>query len=382
MSEKLADRRGAQRWVLHVDLDQFIAAVEVLRRPELGGKPIVVGGRGDPTERGVVSTASYEARKYGIGSGMPLRLAARKCPDAIFLPVDAPAYDAASAEVMGTLRSLSWGGAPLVVEVLGWDEAFVAAATPAVGEGERGGSPGEAPPAFTEADAVAFAQEIRAEVLAATRLHCSVGIGNNKLQAKIATDYGKPDPGVYVITDESWFEEMGHRETRALWGIGAKTAKKLASLGIDTVEQLAASDARVLAAEIGPTMGPWFHRLGRGVDTSPVDATPWVPRAHGREETFQQDLDDWAEIEAAVRRITRRVVEDIDREGRPAFRVGLKLRYRPFITISRSHKLPGPTNDPDVLADAAAALLDRVEKERPVRLLGVRLEMVPPDGGY
>jgi DNA polymerase-4 len=359
---------AAQRWVLHVDLDQFIAAVEVLRRPELAGRPVVVGGRGDPTERGVVSTASYEARAYGVGSGMPLRLAARKCPDAVFLPVDAPAYDAASAEVMGTLRSLSWDGAPVVVEVLGWDEAFVAVADGGVADGE--------------ADAVAFARHIRAQVLAATRLHCSVGIGNNKLQAKIATDYGKPDPGVYVITDETWFEEMGQRETRALWGIGAKTAKKLASLGIDTVEQLATSDARLLAAEIGPTMGPWYHRLGRGVDTSPVDATPWVPRAHGREETFQQDLDDWAEVEAAVRRITRRVVEDIDREGRPAFRVGLKLRYRPFITISRSHKLPEPTFDPELLGDAAAALLDRVEKDRPVRLLGVRLEMVPPEGGY
>jgi DNA polymerase-4 len=370
---------AAQRWVLHVDLDQFIAAVEVLRRPELAGKPVVVGGRGDPTERGVVSTASYEAREYGVGSGMPLRLAARKCPDAVFLPVDAPAYDAASAEVMGTLRSLTWNGTPVVVEVLGWDEAFVAAGS---GEGEEGGSPGKAASAFTEADAIAFAQHIRAEVLAATGLHCSVGIGNNKLQAKIATDYGKPDPGVYVITDASWFEEMGDRETRALWGIGTKTARKLASLGIDTVEQLATSDARLLAGEIGPTMGPWYHRLGRGVDTSPVDATPWVPRAHGREVTFQQDLDDWSEIEAAVRRITRRVVEDIDREGRPAFRVGLKLRYRPFTTISRSHKLPEVTSDPDVLADAAAALLDRVDKDRPVRLLGVRLEMVPPEGGY
>jgi DNA polymerase-4 len=367
-----------------VDLDQFIAAVEVLRRPELAGRPVVVGGRGDPTERGVVSTASYEARAYGVGSGMPLRLAARKCPDAVFLPVDAPAYDAASAEVMGTLRSLSWGGAPVVVEVLGWDEAFVAVADGEVadGEGQGVGAAREGAATITEADAVAFARHIRAEVLAATRLHCSVGIGNNKLQAKIATDYGKPDPGVYVITDETWFEEMGQRETRSLSGIGAKTAKKLASLGIDTVEQLAASDARLLAAEIGPTMGPWYHRLGRGVDTSPVDATPWVPRAHGREETFQQDLDDWAEVEAAVRRITRRVVEDIDREGRPAFRVGLKLRYRPFITISRSHKLPEPTFDPELLGDAAAALLDRVEKDRPVRLLGVRLEMVPPEGGY
>ncbi|THI95857.1 DNA polymerase IV [Nocardioides sp.] len=367
------ERDGARRWVLHVDLDQFIAAVEVLRRPELAGRPVVVGGRGDPTERGVVSTASYEARKYGVGSGMPLRLAARKCPDAVFLPVDAPAYDAASVEVMRTLRSLRWGPAPVVVQVLGWDEAFVA-------DGSSSGA--EALPAHTLADAVAFAQQVRAEVLAATQLHCSVGVGNNKLQAKIATDFGKPDPGVYAITDETWFAEMGERPTRALWGVGAKTAARLASLGIETVAQLAASDAHVLAAEIGPTMGPWFHRIGRGVDTSPVDATPWVPRAHGREETFQQDLDDWDQVEAAVRRITQRVLADIEREGRPAFRVGLKLRYRPFFTVSRSRKLPEPTLDADVLADAAAALLERVEKGRPVRLLGVRLEMVPPEGGY
>ncbi|HWM73913.1 MAG TPA: hypothetical protein VNQ53_09240, partial [Nocardioides sp.] len=162
------------RWVLHVDLDQFIAAVEVLRRPELAGLPVVVGGRGDPTERGVVSTASYEAREYGVGSGMPLRLAARKLPDAIFLPVDAPAYDAASAVVMDTLRSLEWGGRPVVVEVLGWDEAFVAAdRSPA--EGVGGGPPQAAPAAGPDlGDPRDFAQRIRDEVLTASRLHCSV----------------------------------------------------------------------------------------------------------------------------------------------------------------------------------------------------------------
>jgi DNA polymerase-4 len=362
-----------QRWVLHVDLDQFLAAVEVLRRPELAGRPVVVGGRGDPTERGVVSTASYEARTYGIRSGMPLRTAARKCPDAVFLPVDSPVYLEVSERVMATLRSLTWDGDPVVVEVLGWDEAFVAAGS--------GDGPGEATPASGR-DPVAFAQRIRDAVLAETRLHCSVGIGNNKLQAKIATDFGKPDPGVYVITDESWFDEMGRRSTRALWGVGAKTAKRLAALGIDTVAQLAAADPHLLSAEIGPTMGPWFRRLGRGVDSGPVDATPWVARAHGREETFQADLTLWADVEAAVRRITRRVVVDIDREGRLAWRVGLKLRYRPFDTISRSHKLPEPTNDPGVLADEAVALLGRVEKNRPVRLIGVRLEMVEPEGGY
>ncbi len=374
---------AATRWVLHVDLDQFIAAVEVLRRPELAGLPVVVGGRGDPTERGVVATASYAARAFGVGSGMPLRVAARKCPEAVFLPVDAPAYDAASVEVMAALRDLTWDGVPVVVEVLGWDEAFVAPGTaPAAdGEGEGGGSPREGPPAAGR-DPVAFAGEIRAAVLEATRLHCSVGIGNNKLQAKIATDFGKPDPGVHVITDDTWFEQMGHRPTRALWGVGAKISARLAAVGIETVAQLATSDARLLAAEIGPTMGPWYHRLGRGVDPSPVDATPWVPRAHGREETFQSDLEVWTEVEEAVRRITRRVVADIDREGRPAFRVGLKLRYRPFTTISRSHKLSAPTNDPELLAQEAVRLLDRVDRERAVRLVGVRLEMVPPEGGY
>jgi len=355
----------AVTWVLHVDLDQFIAAVEVLRRPELEGKPVVVGGRGDPTERGVVATASYAAREFGVGSGMPLRLAARKIPDAIFLPVDAAAYNAASAEVMDTLRGLHWGGVPVVLEVMGWDEAFLG---PGPDHGELG-VPEE------------FAAEIRAAVLEATRLHCSVGIGDNKLRAKIATEFGKPR-GNYRLTDENWFEVMGDRPTTALWGIGTKTAKKLAALGLETVSQLAASDPAVLADTLGPTMGPWYRRLARGVDSSPVDATPYVPRAHGREETFQSDLTDWAEVEAAVRRIARRVVEDIDQEGRPAARVGIKVRYRPFFTTSRSLTLPEPTNDPDKLADAAAGLLERVDADRAVRLLGVRLEMTEPEGGY
>src|SRR6185503_3428915 len=176
-----------------------------------------------------------------------------------------------------------------------------------------------------------FAAQIQAEVLAATRLHCSVGIGDNKLRAKIATDFGKPR-GIWQLTEDNWFEVMGDRPTEALWGIGRKTSKKLAALGIDTVAQLAASDARMLADAIGPTMGPWYHRLGRGVDTSPVDATPWVPRAHGREETYQTDLA-WDVVPEEVRALTARVVDDIDHEGRPAARVGLKVRYRPFITV-------------------------------------------------
>jgi DNA polymerase IV len=344
-----------QPWVLHVDLDQFIAAVEVLRRPELAGLPVVVGGRGDPTERGVVATASDEARAFGVGSGMPLRIAARKCPEAVFLPVDKEAYDAASARVMDTLRST---GVP--VEVLGWDEAFLAVETD---------------------DPEAFAQDLRAAVLESTGLHCSVGIGDNKLQAKIATDFGKPR-GVHRLTTETWFQQMGDRPTDALWGVGRKTARKLAELGVRTVRELAATDTQLLADRLGPTMGPWYRRLGRGVDSSPVDATPYVARGHGRETTFQENQTDWSVVAEAVRDLASQVTQDIGAEGRPAVRVGMKLRYAPFETRTRSLTLPAATTEAGPITDAALELLSRFDQDRAVRLVGVRAEMAPPVDGY
>ncbi|HEU5045565.1 MAG TPA: DNA polymerase IV [Nocardioidaceae bacterium] len=338
-------------WVLHVDLDEFIAAVEVMRRPELAGRPVVVGGRGDPTQRGVVSTASYAAREYGVGSGMPLRTAARKCPDAVFLPVDAPTYEAASAQVMDVLRSFD-----VPVQVLGWDEAFLAVSTE---------------------DPEAFARDIQKAVLEATGLHCSVGIGDNKLRAKIATGFGKPR-SCFRLIEENWMAVMADRPTDALWGIGRKTAARLASLGITTVAELARADTRMLASAIGPTMGPWYRRLGRGADSSPVDPTPYVPLGHGRERTFQENLTDWASVEAEVRVLAGEVVRDLLAEGRPAIRVGLKIRYAPFETRTRSLTLPDPTYDEQLIADAAVTLLGRVDSQRPVRLLGVRAEMTPP----
>ena len=340
-------------WVLHVDLDQFIAAVEVLRRPELAGLPVVVGGRGDPTERGVVSTASYEARAFGVGSGMPLRTAAKKCPDAVFLAVDAPAYDAASVQVMDSLRAFD-----VPVEVLGWDEAFMGVRTH---------------------DPEGFADDVRAAVLEATRLHCSVGVGDNKLRAKIATELGKPR-GRFTLTEENWFEVMGERPTDALWGIGRKTAAKLAGLGIRTVRELAQTEAQVLADRLGPTMGPWYRRLGRGVDTSPVDASPYVPRGHGREETFQHNLTDWDEVAEATRRLARTVLDDVRKEGRPAVRVGMKMRYAPFETRTRSLTLPAATLEEAEVEAAALDLLGRFDHGRAVRLVGVRLEMAAPHG--
>ena len=344
----------ATPWVLHVDLDQFIAAVEVLRRPELAGRPVVVGGRGDATERGVVSTASYEARAYGVGSGMPLRTAAKRCPEAVFLPVDGPAYEAASARVMDTLRSFD-----AVVEVLGWDEAFLAVETD---------------------DPEELASDVRARVLEATGLHCSVGIGDNKLRAKIATDFGKPR-GTFRLTEATWYAVMGDRPTDALWGIGKKTAKRLATLDITTVRELADTPAPLLAERLGPTMGPWYRRLARGVDTSPVVGTPYVARSHSRETTFQQDLTDWTEVEAEVRTLARRAAEDIRAEDRAAARVAVKVRFTPFDTHTRSLTLPEPTLDAARIEEAAVTLLHRFDAGRAVRLLGVRAEMVPPHAG-
>lgn len=342
---------GARPWVLHVDLDQFVAAVEVLRRPELAGRPVVVGGRGDPTERGVVSTASYEARALGVRSGMPLRTAARKAPDAVFLPVDAPACTAASEEVMAALRSLG-----AVVEVLGWDEAFLGTTTD---------------------DPEALARRAQDVVLERTRLHCSVGVGDTKVRAKIATGFAKP-AGVFRLTEATWFEVMGPRPVVDLWGVGARVAKRLDALGVRTVAELAAAPQDALVAEFGPRMGVWYRDLGHGYGPTTVDDTPWVPRGHSRETTFQQDLTTSDQVRAAVEELARAVVADVAADGRAVVRVALKVRYAPFTTRTMSRSLRPPTHDGAAVLDAVLALAGRVE-DRDVRLLGVRAEMVAPD---
>jgi DNA polymerase-4 len=342
-----------RNWVLHVDLDQFIAAVEVLRHPELAGKPVIVGGRGDPTERAVVSTASYEAREYGVGSGMPLRIAARKVPDAVILPVDHEAYNAASEEVMATLRAQP--GA--VVQVLGWDEAFVG----------------------VEADdPEVYARRMQAAVLERTRLHCSVGIGDTLVRAKVATGFGKPR-GVFRLTAENWLEIMGGRPTIDLWGVGSKVSKRLAGLGILTVAELAAADDGPLIGEFGPNMGLWYRQLGRGDGSSVVDDTPWVPRGHSKETTFQVDIVDPAEIEAAARALLGQVLDEVADDDRPVVGLGLKVRYAPFLTKTFTKKIPS-TSDRDVVIARALELVAKIEADRPIRLLGMRAEMAMPEG--
>jgi nucleotidyltransferase/DNA polymerase involved in DNA repair len=335
------------QWVLHVDLDQFIAAVEVLRHPELRGLPVVVGGDGDPTKRGVVSTASYEARAHGVHSGLALRTAARRCPEAVFLPVDREAYEAASDEVMVTLRQLD-----AVVEVMGWDEAFLAVETD---------------------DPESFARLIQERVKAATRLDASVGIGQNKLQAKIATGFGKP-AGVFRITDDTWMTVLGDKPTDALWGVGSKTAKRLAELSIMTVAELAAASPRALAPHFGPTIGPWLVQLAHGIDLSKVTAEPYLPRSRSREVTYQQNLADWDQVRTEVARIAAMVSDDVAAEGRLAAKIVVKVRFAPFFTKTHGRALAEPTGDPAAIEAAALAALDDFTRKDPVRLLGVRAE--------
>ena len=273
--------------------------------------------------------------------------AARRLPDAVFLPVDREAYEEVSAVVMDVLRS---SGA--VVEVLGWDEAFLGVECD---------------------DPEAFAVSLAARVREATQLDCSVGIGENKLQAKMATGFGKP-AGVFRLTSANWFGVLGGRPTDALWGIGAKTARKLAGMGIRTVADLASADPDALAAVFGPMTGPWLVILGRGIGDADVDDSPYVARGHGKEETFQRNIADWAQVQAEVRRIAGLLAADLAGRARPAVRVVVKVRYAPFVTETHGVTLGSPSSDAAVIEEAARSALERFASRRPVRLLGVRAE--------
>ncbi|MEU4574390.1 DNA polymerase IV [Nonomuraea sp. NPDC023979] len=341
-------------WILHLDLDQFIAAVELQRHPELRGRPVVVGGDGDPTRpRTVAATATYEAREHGVHSGMPLRTALRRCPEAVFLPSNPPAYEAASARAMAVLRDF-----PVAVEVWGWDEAFLGART---------------------GDPEALATAIRLAVRERTGLDCSIGIGDNKHQAKLASAFAKP-AGVHRLTSELWEETMHHRPTDALWGIGARTARKLAALGIRTVAELAAADPAELAARFGPTNGPWLRYLALGKGEAEVVTTPWVARGHSRETTFPRDLTDESAIADVVRALTAQVAADAREAGRTITRVTVKVRFAPFVTRTRQTTLAAPATDDAALTEAALAALGRFDLTRPIRLVGVAADYAMPAG--
>lgn len=340
------------RWILHVDLDQFLASVELRRHPELTGLPVIVGGNGDPTEpRKVVTCASYEAREFGVHAGMPLRTAARRCPDATFLPSDPAAYDAASDEVMALLRDL---GHP--VEVWGWDEAYLGADVE---------DPNE------------LAEQIRTVVSSATGLSCSVGISDNKQRAKVATGFAKP-AGVSTLTDANWMTVMGDRPVDALWGVGPQTTKKLAALDINTVWQLAHTDAELLTSAFGPRTGLWLLLLANGGGDDTVSAEPWVPRSRSHVVTFPRDLTDRDEMNSAVTELAQRALSEVVAESRIVTRVAVTVRTATFYTRTKIRKLDAPSTDADVIVAAALRVLDLFELGRAVRLLGVRLELQMP----
>jgi DNA polymerase IV len=338
-------------WILHVDMDAFLAAVEIRRHPELRGLPVVVGGSGDPTKpRQVVATASYEARAFGVHSGMPLRQAHRKCPDAVFLPSDHPAYDSASAEVMDVLRSF---GHP--VEVWGWDEAVM---------GARVDDPED------------LARAIRATVVEQTGLTCGVGIGDTKERAKMATNFAKrTDEKIYRLTADNWVEVMGFRPVQDLWGIGAKTAAKLAAHDLLTVSDLAGADHRELAGWFGPTIGPSLKLLAMGGASTTIATADWVRKSRSKQVTFERDLTTHAEIAERVVDLARDVAAEVFGEGRIATHVGVIVRTSTFFTRIKMGKLAEPSTDPEIVVQKALEVLGRFDIDRPVRLLGVKVDL-------
>ncbi|MFD3510052.1 DNA polymerase IV [Nocardia sp. NPDC058666] len=351
------------RWLLHVDLDQFQAAVEFRRRPELRGQPVIVGGEGDPAQpRKVVTCASYPARAYGVRAGMALKMAQRKCPDGVFLPVDMAAYEVASEEIMATLGRVA--GA---VEVWGMDEAFVA----------------------TDDDPWHLAAEIRTAIIE-LGLTCAVGIGDNKLTAKLATGFAKstgktaavPEhekgaaTGIFELTATNWAELMGPRPTDALWGVGTRIAKRMADLDITTVADLMAADPDRLAAEFGPNTGPYLRVLGHGKGDTELSTTPRTPVGRSKSETFPHDLTDPEEIHREVARLATEVAEEVREHHRISTRVAVTVRTKTFYTRSKQQKLPAPTDDIPTIVATALDIIARFDLDRPVRLLGVRLELL------
>lgn len=359
------------RWLLHVDLDQFQVSVERLRSPELVGVPVIVGGNGDPTEaRKVVTCASYEARDHGVRAGMPLRAAYRKLPDAVYLPLDMGAYDAASAEVMDVLRAT---GHP--VEVWGWDEAYLGV-----------GEPGAEVEPFDDAAIRELAETIRHDVLDRCGLTCCVGISDNKQRAKMATGFAKRPPGsspdaddsprVFLLDDRNWLELMGDKPTRELWSVGPKTSAKLAAKGIETVDDLIATPRDDLIATFGPHQGNWLYVLCRGKGDPTITAEPWLARSHSKSRTFATDLTEPDEMRSAAAELLRELLDQVVAEERLPFRVAVTVRTATFYTRTKSRKLPAPSLDHDELEAVVADLLTRFDVDRPVRLLGVRLDLV------
>jgi DNA polymerase-4 len=334
------------RTILHVDLDAFFAAVEQRDRPELRGRPVVVGG-GGPNQRGVVSAASYEARRFGIRSAMPLRTAGALCPDAVFLPVDGRKYQAVSRQVMAILRRFT----PLV-EPISIDEAFldVTGSQALFGDGETVGR--------------AIKDGIRSEV----ELTASVGVATTKLVAKIASDLRKPD-GLVVVAPGNEAAFLAPLELRRLWGVGASTAAALGEYGVRTIGDLAGLPIDLLVRRFGKH-GAALHDRALGIDADPVD-NPDAAKSVGHEHTFDVDTSNREEIERTLLAMADGVAGRLRAAGLRARTVTVKVRDSSFRTITRQRTLPEPTDLAEPIWQAALDLARPEVRGLRIRLLGV-----------
>ncbi len=340
---------------LHVDMDAFYAAVEVRRRPELQGRPVVVGGTGN---RGVVAAASYEARAFGVHSAMPSTRARRLCPHAVFLPGDHAHYGDVSKRVMAILADIT----PLV-EPLSLDEAFLDV---------RGAARllGAAPE---------LAARIRDRILEQEQLTCSVGVASSKFMAKLATERAKPrikpsgpvwGPGVHVVAAGTELDFLHPLPVTALFGVGPATSRRLTRLGVETVGDLSSLPEATLAAALGAAAGHQLHRLANGIDDRPVVVNR-LPRSISHEETFARDLHAASALESEVIRLGDAVARRLRASSLVARTIVLKVRFGDFKTITRSVTLPDPTDSARVVLAAARELLAQVDTAPGVRLLGV-----------
>lgn len=375
------------RVVAHLDMDAFYASVELLRRPDLRGLPVVVGGRrriapdadgsaADAVEtgpipvlrdyagRGVITTATYEARALGVHSGMGLMKAAQLAPDALLLPADFDRYRLYSRRFKDAVRLFA-----LQVEDRGIDEIYIDF-TPLLADA-----------ADPWAAARSLAIEIQSAVRSATGLSCSLGVTPNKLLSKIASDLEKPG-GITVLTAEEIPVRIWPLAARKVNGIGPKAGAKLDALGIRTIGELAAADPQWLVEHFGTSFGRWMHEAAHGRDTRPV-VTFSEPRSISRETTFERDLHpvrDRTTLSALFTGLCEKVAEDLRRKGYAGRTIGIKLRYDDFSQVTRDRTLDAPTQEARLIRRAAGECLKRVPLERRLRLLGVRIGGLSPAG--
>ena len=337
---------AAEPTILHVDMDAFYASVEVRDDPSLAGLPVCVGGRAD--RRGVIAAASYEARAYGVRSAMPTAQALELCPGLVLVPPDFDRYTAVSREIMTIFRRYT----PLV-EPLSLDEAFLD-----VAGSER-----------LFGDAVEVGRRIKADILRETGLVASIGVAPSKFLAKLASDLDKPD-GFRVIRPDQVREVLDPLPVSKIYGVGPRTAKRLESLGVHTVHDLASRERARVLAEFGAS-GAWIHDLAHGIDTRRV-STRRVEKSHGMERTFAEDVSDREELRLVLYEFCEEVSWELRNRGLRGRTITLKARYWNFKTLTRSRTLELPVNLGKRIYAVARELLDRVPAG-PLRLLGIQV---------